>query len=314
MSFFGKVLSKVEAKTAEELAKQGGLDFTAIKKPLTYEYGHGKDALLHIVPDKVAVVREDDPSIYLGTVGINRGILQYMDSIRFTEELVEKGEASYLYAGTIGRGKQAFVIMKGGEHVTLGHGDLIEQYFYMTTSHDSSRALDIVPAFYRSTNQTVLTFPEKYRLRFKHGKHVEKNVSRAKASLARVMTVWEEFSEATKTMMKVKVSDTQAADYFKMLVEGDKTRAENIRGEMDNIRLTAPACQLPGTKGTLLGCYFAVIEYADKRKTVRKHKWLKNEEDANLHARLEGDGARQKAEGYGFALKLQKKFSKITSN
>jgi len=145
------LLPQINASTAEEMAKQAGLDFTAVKKELHYKYTKKTDAPTKgklvlrappsgppptkdkevelTVPDMVAVVREDDGR-YLGTVGKNRGILQYRDVLAFTESLVTAGEAAYVTGGVIGNGEQAFVVMKTGKVFSLSGTDTIDCFFY----------------------------------------------------------------------------------------------------------------------------------------------------------------------------------------
>lgn len=303
------ILPKVQAQTIEELAQQAGLDFDVEKRSIFFEKSDGSVAKL---PFHVATVRTDKEE-WQGVVGKDYGVLQYMEALKFSEILVARGEAAYVSAGAPGRGEQSYVVMKMDDMFAIdpATNTNVECYFYMTTSHDGSLGLDVVPSFLCKANGTIPTMPHSYRLKFKHGKNVSQRVSSAKASLIRVQKAWSDFSKTCNMLRGVNLSDQQTRDYFEMLVSGDSTRAENIREELETTFKTSPICQFPATKGTLLGAYLAVVEYADHKKTVRKSK-IRDEVTAKFHSRLEGDAARQKAESYGFALTLYKKMKGIS--
>jgi phage/plasmid-like protein (TIGR03299 family) len=346
-------LPEIDADTAEEMAKQGGLDFDAVKVDLHYNFlrdeeeihiepeemrkaqvlleGSSEDkekaeAMLkeHVVmkeyqhrgtvPDKVAVIRGDD-SRYLGTVGRNRGILQYREVLAFTESLVDAGEASYVTAGVIGNGEQAYLVMKSNKSVKLSGTDEVECYFYVTTSHDSSKGLEVVCSPLRKTNGTVLSLPKENRIRFKHTKRVADRVKKAKLSLAKVNSYFDEMETSFRLLRSVSLTQAQFSLFLESLVPDpkDKTKqAENTRADIETIYKTGAAQQLPSTKGTMLGAYFAVVEYMDKISTTKASKVRPNEHDAKLHRLLEGSGAQAKAEAYAFALDMARQMQSVS--
>ena len=331
------ILPQINADTAEEMAKQAGLDFTAVKAEIRYDYipqfiknkhtdkteqeiykylREHIDELentIHTVPDMVAVIRKDDGR-YLGTVGRTRGILQYRDVLEFTESLVTKGEAAYVTGGIIGNGEQAFVVMKTGKAFTLSGTDKVECYFYVTTSHNNTAALEIVPSPLRNTNGTVLTMPKSARIKFRHSSRVEERVKRAAASLDRVNDYFDEMEESFRLLRSVNIGTSQLDTYLKMMVPDSKDRpkrAENVRDEIQSIYNTGPACRLPSTKGTMLGALFATVEWVDKIRGVKESKVRPNEHDAKLHSLLEGTGASQKAEAYAFALDMMHQLKNV---
>lgn len=322
-------LPAINANTAEEMAEQAGLDFNAIKVDIQYTFAEETPAVTetdpvermaqiqHIldnppketqitVPDKVAVVREDDGR-YLGTVGRNRGILQYREVLDFTESLVDKGEASYVTGGIIGNGQQAFVVMKTNNTVKLSGTDEVECYFYVTTSHDNTKGLEIVLAPLRGVNGTVLTVGRTYRIGFRHSSRVVDRVKRATFSINKITDYFEEMETSFRLLRSVNLSTLQFETFILSLFpdsDDRPKRAENIRDEIYSIYNSGPACQLPSTKGTMLGAYLAVVEWVDKIRGVKQSKVRPNEYDAKLFSLLEGSGAQQKADAYAFALDM----------
>jgi phage/plasmid-like protein (TIGR03299 family) len=342
-------LPEINADTAEEMAEQAGLDFTAIKVDLTYtvvedapkqegvspppvgqsasdllrsfslngvaagalaQHGHEEKEREVVVPDKVAVIREDDGR-YLGTVGRNRGILQYRDVLKFTESLVESGAASYVTGGVIGNGEQAYLVMKTKESIQLSPTDEIDCYFYVATSHNSTHGLELVLAPLRKTNGTILSGFKGTRISFRHSSRVEQRVARAALSVDKINTYFHEMSDSFTLLKGVRPTADQLDIYLKSLFPDspDKPqRAENTRDEVMNIYINSLACRLPATQGTMLGAYFAVVEYIDKIRNIKASKVRPNEYDAKIHSLLEGAGAQQKTDAYAFALDLVNKF------
>jgi phage/plasmid-like protein (TIGR03299 family) len=267
-----------------------------------------------VVPDKVAVIREDDGR-YLGTVGRTRGILQYRDVLAFTESLVDEGTASYVTGGVLGNGEQAFVVMKTNKQIVLSAGDEVDCYFYVTTSHDSSKGLEIVLAPLRKANGTVLSTPKDCRIRFKHSRRVEARVKAATLSINKLSTYFEDMETSFRLLRGVNLTIAQRDVFFKSLFPDpdDRTKhTERIRTEITDIYNGGAACQLPATKGTMLGAYMAVVEWVDKIRNVKQSKRRPNEYDAKLHSILEGSGAQQKADAYAFALDMVAQLGNIS--
>jgi phage/plasmid-like protein (TIGR03299 family) len=333
-------LPEINADTAEEMAKQAGLDFNAVKvdlhyrveeetaqEPLAAVFAGTPVSLLTtgeatgitkekevLVPDKVAVVREDDGR-YLGTVGRNRGIVQYRDVLAFTESLVSEGDASYVTAGVTGNGQQAYLVMKTNNAAKLSGEDEVECYFYVTTSHDSTKGLVIVPCALRKVNGTVLTDENAPRIRFRHSSRVEDRIKRAKASVDRVNNYFATMEESFRLLRSVRLTTAQFNLYVESLFpdpDERPKRAEAIREDITSIYRQGAAQQLPSTKGTMLGAYFAVVEWVDKIRQQKASKVRPNEFDAKLHSLLEGSGAQSKSDAYAFALDMARKLDTVS--
>lgn len=331
----------INANTAEEMAQQAGLDFNAVKLDITYEYQPPfPEAILQqllekglnqlqivdwlrenqdlrpklverVVPDKVLVVREDDGR-YLGTVGRNRTLLQYRDVLAFTEGLVEQGKAAYVCGGILCSGAQAFVVMKTNKTIRLSDTDEVDCYFYVATSHDSSKRLELVFAPLRKTNGTVLTTES--RIGFKHTSRMEARVRQASVSVDKINKYFEDMEDSFRLLRGVRPTASQLDVFFKGLFpdpEVNTKQTEDIRHDIFSIFTHGPACQLPATKGTMLGAYFAVVEWVDKQRRTNKSK-TKTEYDSKLHSLLEGSGAAEKANAYAFALDLVNKLGDAT--
>jgi phage/plasmid-like protein (TIGR03299 family) len=250
----------------------------------------------------------------LGTVGTHRGIVQYRDVLAFTESLVDAGTASYVTGGILGNGQQAFVVMKAKDTIKLSGTDEVDCYFYVVTSHDSSKGLEIVFAPLRKTNGTIITGPKAQRIRFRHSSKVEQRVKKAAMSVDKISTYFKDMEENFRLLRSVRPTASQLDVFIKSLFPDpdEKTkRAENIRDEILGLYRNSPSCLLPATQGTMLGAYFAVVEWVDHVQNTKTSKVRPNEFDAKIHRVLEGSGAEQKATAYAFALDMVDKLKDV---
>lgn len=307
------LLPGVNATTTTAMAKQAGLDFKVEKRSMYYKDTNGNYIE---VPNFDANVRIDKDDC-VGVVSKKYGIVQYVDMLDFTGVLVDEGEASYVRGGATGVGEQCFVIMKTGEAFKLHDNDKIECYFYVSTSHDRTLNLTVVPTPYRQANNTILipTDFKKNTLRFRHTKNIADRIAKAKVSLGKVKDYWKDVPKQFNLLSQVHLNDSNFETYLNGIkgLDGDHTRAENMREEIDTIWKTEPTLQFPSCKRTLLGAYFAVVQYADFKQTVKKSK-KRDEVSSRILSSLDGDVANRKAIAFGMALTIQKKLAGVSLN
>jgi hypothetical protein len=133
-------------------------------------------------------------------------------------------------------------------------------------------------------------------------------------SVDKISSYFKDMEENFRLLRSVKPTVSQLDVFVKSLFpdpDENTKRAENIRDEILSIYRNGPACQLPATKGTMLGAYFAVVEWVDKIQSTKVSKVRPNEFDARIHRLLEGSGAEQKATAYAFALDMVDKLKDV---
>ena len=302
---------KITKTDYEEILAETGLDMKAKKLELFYMDDNGN---IKENPEMVAVARQKD-GVYLGTVSKIYGLVQYDEVFQFSTILAsDEFNSEYVSGGLIGSGEQAFLAMRTGEHVSLGGGDDIECYFYISTSHNGKSNIDVVAAPLRKVNNTVLRMPDLRGFKFRHSKNVNVHLARAQTGIAKVKNYWQTFEKSFQILRSTRITDKQLDDYLKMVIEGteDSTRAENMREEIKAIFRNEPTIAgLPSTHGTLLGAYFSVVQYADFESTIRKS----NKRDAvaaKLTSLIDGNAAKRKANGYAMALQLNQKLTGVS--
>ena len=88
-----------------------------------------------------ATVRTDTAQI-LGVVGSKYEIVQNRTAFSFFDSLVQDGSGiKYETAGALGNGERIFITAKLPDILRIGRNDDIEQYIFLTTSHDGSGSI-----------------------------------------------------------------------------------------------------------------------------------------------------------------------------
>ena len=138
----GKIIQ--EYPTSAEAIKYAGLDYIVEKRSLfTYDTeNHNGDPDTDIiipeieVPDFYATIRTDTEQV-LGVVGNDYEVVQNVHAFEFFDAIVG-GKDGILYetAGALGNGERIFITAKLPDYIRIGRNDLIEQYLFLTTSHD----------------------------------------------------------------------------------------------------------------------------------------------------------------------------------
>lgn len=314
---FGRLASLRDCKTIQEAATKCGMDFVAHKRPLLIpqnptfsmeSFVRNRNAYdFEYNPDCVAIHHQD--GTYLSTTGKGYGIIQYPEIFEFTEVFINNGEATYEHGAISGGGKNAYLVMKTNDFIEICPGDKIECYFYFTSSHDGTRGLSLIPAPLRTSNNTVFFHEKIAAIKFRHSKHVMQRLHRAKESIERVKQYFKDFDKSFRLLATRKLTEDYKDKYLRFIfpdsAENPK-RAENVRDKIKDLMNIEPSLQLPPTKDTLLGAYFAVVQYVDHYMTVKKSK--KNDEiSARIEASIgaDGAGARRKAEALAMALQFK---------
>lgn len=200
----GTILDK-EIVTAKEAMKAASLDFTVEKRKLYIKTNEGK---FRPSPTYEATVRTDTEQ-HLGVVGTDYEILQNAECFDFIDSLIMGGEASFETAGALGNGERVFVTAKLPKHVTLGNGDTIEEYVFITTSHDGSKAVIAALTPIRIVCNNTLTMAlsrNKNKVMFKHTKNLKTKLEMAHQLMGISNKYFDEFNELMQSLKSVKVA------------------------------------------------------------------------------------------------------------
>lgn len=129
----GQILQQ-EIVTAQEALDASRLDYEVKKIGVSIEI----DGQIHTSKTHFATYR-DDTKIVLGTVGKDYQVVQNIDCLQFLDEIIKDGKGTFETAGALGNGERIFITVKMNNVIKLGDSnDVVEEYLFITNSHDGS--------------------------------------------------------------------------------------------------------------------------------------------------------------------------------
>jgi len=132
-----------------------------------------------------AVIRDDDVTAVLGTVGPGYECIQNAEAFGVVDDLVQLGDLRIETAGALGRGETAWLLMSNGTQIEACPGDVVKPHLLIVTSHDGSRSLQAIPTAVRVVCQNTLDMVrDKVHLSVRHTASAGERVKAAKAILA----------------------------------------------------------------------------------------------------------------------------------
>lgn len=249
--------------TAAEAAVAGGLNFTVEKRPLWF--GDTDDTQTaqpsNRLHDRVAVVRTDTNE-WLGVMSKTYPLLQYGEAFDFMDTV----GTPYVAAGALKGGRQGFMVVEVPvmPFTFLTKIDEHKMYIVMRTSHDGSRAIEVMvmPLRMRCMNQlTLQSFSANvpHRWSIKHTSTMAVKLKDAQNSLERVTTYTDKFVENAERLIKVKITDSVAQATLEQVLPDRPRRVEQI----ERIITAWHESETVGFDFTGWGLVNAVSEYFD---------------------------------------------------
>lgn len=281
--------------TSAEAIKHAGLNYTVEKRSLfTVDNGqpHGDepDLLVHSeieVPNYFATIRTDTEQV-LGVVGKDYEVVQNVDAFSFFDSIVGGGDGIlYETAGALGKGERIFITAKLPEFIKVGKSDLIEQYLFLTTSHDGFGSITASFTPIRICCQNTLNAAlrsQKGAIKIRHTANAHERLKQAHQLLGITNQLGGEMEQIFNQWAKVKITDKQVKKLVQMAMAPNKETLERIqKGRVDEFTSlfsntvekvleyaeTSPTQQFETTKGTLFGAYNSVTGYFQNVKSYK---------------------------------------------
>jgi len=306
--------------TSAEAMKFAGLDYTVEKRPLFtldssqmrieqelqcegIAFDMQKDIT---VPNYSATVRTDN-DVVLGVVGKDYHVVQNTDAFSFFDSIVGGGDGIlYETAGALGKGERIFITAKLPDYIRVGKDDLIEQYLFLTTSHDGFGSITAAFTPVRIVCNNTLSAAMKTArnaIRIRHSSGASDRLSQAQTLMGISSKLGSQLGEIFNHWSKVRITDSEVKKLIQLamapskgvlakLEQGIEDEASacyrNIVDDVYNYAMGNPSQNLDTTKGTVFGAYNAVTGYF---QNVRKFK----DNDAKFRSITEGT-ARQRAQ------------------
>ena len=295
--------------TSSEAIKHAGLDYTVEKRKLfTLDNDNQQDDPEETiivpeieVPGYFATMRTDTEQV-LGVVGKDYEVVQNKDAFTFFDSIVGGDGIQYETAGALGKGERIFITAKLPGYIKVGREDLIEQYLFLTTSHDGFGSITAAFTPVRIVCNNTLNAALRNHsnsIKIRHTANAKERLEQAH----KVMGISNQLSSQLETIFNrwttVKVTDPELLRLIQLAMVPNKEVLDNINtGKWDELStcfnnmcnsvfeyaMSSPTQQTETTRGTLFGAYNAVTGYF---QNVRNYK----DDESKLKSLLYGGTA-----------------------
>ena len=321
-------------QTSAEAIKFAGLDYTVAKRKLfTFDNENEiaiEDFEIKIpeipvcrtgreVPNFYATIRTDNETI-LGVVGKDYEVVQNIDAFSFFDAIVGGDGIQYETAGALGKGERIFITAKLPDYIKVGNDDLIEQYLFLTTSHDGSGSITAAFTPVRivcnnTLNAALRNHSNAFKIR--HTANAKERLEEAHKLMGITNRLSNELEGIFNQWAKIRITDPEVKKLIQMALVPNKEVLQNIQaGKEDELStcfknmtdaafeysMTNDSQQLETTKGSLFGAYNAVTGYFQNVRTYKN-------DEAKLKSLLLGGTGQLKTQK---AFQLCESFAKET--
>jgi phage/plasmid-like protein (TIGR03299 family) len=283
----GKIIQ--DYPTSAEAIQHAGLDYTVEKRPLfTYDTENRENSLLIQptprvdaeveVPNYFAIIRTDS-DIVLGVVGKDYQIVQNRDAFSFFDSIVGGDGIQYETAGALGNGERIFITAKLPDYIKVGREDLIEQYLFLTTSHDGFGSITAAFTPVRIVCNNTLNaavHSKNNAIKVRHTANAKERLEQAH----RVMGISNRLSVELESIFNrwatVRITDPEVRKLIQLAMVPNKEVLQNLNAGKDDDLSTCfknmadsvyqyamndPTQLQETTQGTVFGAYNAVTGY-----------------------------------------------------
>jgi phage/plasmid-like protein (TIGR03299 family) len=270
--------------TSAEAIEFAGLNFEVEKRTIYTELDESQQP----IKSHFATVRADTNQI-LGVVGNRYTIVQNREAFTFFDSIVGGGDGiQYETAGALGNGERIFITAKLPHYIKVASDDLIEQYIFLTTSHDGSGSIQAAFTPVRIVCNNTLTAALRNCSNMVTIRHTVSAHDELKTA-HRVMGISYQLSQQLepifKTMAKTYITDDETRRLISLAMAPSdvvfqairdrrtdvefSTQFQNIVGEVYEYAMAAPTQQMNTTKGTMFGVYNAITGYYQNAKEFK---------------------------------------------
>lgn len=249
--------------TSDEAIKLANLGWDVVQEPVCLQDGT-------VIPNYFANVRSDTKDV-LGMVKDKYRIVQNKEAFEFTDNIIQnsKGiECHYETAGSLFNGKRTFLLVRLPE--TDWVGDEVEQYLFVTNSHDGSTGLMAGISSVRIVCNNTLQWALKDAKRVWNLRHTESlkgKQAEAEQALGLALNYSERMKEDALLLAGKKVREEK---FFRQLFEKmDLSEKATERVGLELADLMKNKDDLQNFRGTAWGCYNVCADYISNSKPLR---------------------------------------------
>lgn len=306
-----------------EAIQLAGLNYTVEKRPL-YSLDNANFALINQsaentihpeipVSNYYATVRTDTEQV-LGVVGRDYQVVQNADAFSFFDSIVKNSiDIKYETVGGLGIGERIFITAKLPDYIKVGKADLIEQYIFLTTSHDGYGSISAAFTPVRIVCQNTLNAAFRNKsssIKIRHTASAVDRLKQAHQLLGLTNQLATEMEQIFNLWANVRISDQQVRKLIEVAMAPVKEVLKSLKNEdfhhlsshylnmvedVYEYALSAPSQQQLTTKGTVFGAYNAITGYF---QNVRKFP----DEQSKLKSIMFGTGLQRAQRAFDLSM------------
>jgi len=269
--------------TSKEALIFAGLDYEVVKRRLFTHDGEinkGMDFLIRDIeiPNYHATLRTDTNQV-LGVVGKDYEIVQNVDAFSFFDSIVGGEGIQYETAGALGKGERIFITAKLPSYIKVGKEDLIEQYLFLTTSHDGYGSITAAFTPIRIVCNNTLNAAMRNHsnsIKIRHTANAKERLALAHKVMGISYQLSQELEGLFNQWTKIRITDAEVRKLIQIALAPNKETLQNLSvgKQEENSAYFEKMCEsafeyamtnetqsMETTKGTLFGAYNAVTGY-----------------------------------------------------
>src|SRR6187399_2583114 len=267
--------------TSTEALKFAGLDYEVTKEDI-YTTSYNSDGqpmdFTKRIKTHFATMRKDTGDV-LGVVGKDYEIVQNKDAFTFFDSIVGGDGIQYETAGALGKGERIFITAKLPDYIKVGNNDLIEQYLFLTTSHDGFGSITaaFTPIRIVCNNTLNAAFRNcSNAIKIRHTSNAKQRLEEAHKVMGISYRLSDYLEAAFDQWSKVRITDKEVMKLIQLAMVPNKEVLKNLNdGALDELStcyknmcdsvyeyaMSSPGQQTETTKGTVFGAYNSVTGY-----------------------------------------------------
>ncbi len=238
----GKVIS--DYPNSREALIEAHLDYEVVKEPI-YTTSFNSDGQPMDVTKRIkthyATIRKDTADV-LGVVGKNYQIVQNVEAFAFFDAIVGGDGIQYETAGALGNGEKVFITAKLQEYIKVGREDLIEQYLFLSTSHDGfgsiTAAFTPVRVVCQNTLNAALKNHSNY-IKIRHTANAKDRLEQAHKLMGITNTLSQQLETIFNRWTKVQINDPEIKKLIQQAMCPNKEVYNNLQAGKDDDLSTA---------------------------------------------------------------------------
>jgi phage/plasmid-like protein (TIGR03299 family) len=290
--------------TSTEALKFAGLDYEVVKRPNIHRLDDGTEM---ISDNSFYSYRTDTGAILGDKLGSDYEVVQNVEAFSFFDSIMGGDGIQYETAGALGKGERIFITAKLPDYIKVGNNDLIEQYLFLTTSHDGYGSITAAFTPVRVVCQNTLNAALKSHsncIKIRHTVNAKERLEQAHKLMGITNTLSAQLETIFNRWSKVQITDPEVKKLIQQAMCPNKEVYNNLQAGKEDELSTAfkNICDsafsyamsnetqvMDTTRGTLFGAYNSVTGYF---QNVRKYK----DDEAKLKSLLYGGIAQQRTQ------------------